>query len=135
MDSKVIINAEIEGSSEIILSLLDYLAIDFSEFNPESSFTIVEVEKNYIKKYHFDELNICSGTLSESMSIEGQWKFTFVGSAEYSILKELMEIIKPYVIGNDTWGLIFKDDFPIIYNGGLEYYPKVENEIKVIYEF
>lgn len=45
-----------------------------------------------------------------------------------------MEIIKPYVVGNDTWGFIFKDTFPIIYNGGLEYYPKIENEIKVIYE-
>lgn len=131
---KIMIDAEIEGSSEIILTLLDFLAVDYSEFNPESSFTIIKVEKNYIKKYRFNEINIHSGSLSESMSIEGQWRFTFHGSAEYSILKELMEIIKPYVVGNDTWGFIFKDNFPIIYNGGLEYYPRIENEIKVIYE-
>lgn len=128
------IDAEIEGSAEIILTLLDYLAIDFSAYRPESLSIQIEMFENYIKKYHFKELNICSGTLSESMEIENQWRFTFTGSAEYSILKELMEIIKPYVIGNDTWGFIFKDDFPIIYNGGLEYYPRIENEIKVIYE-
>lgn len=132
--TKIIIDAEIEGCTEIILCLLDYLTIDFSEFSPESSFTKVEVEKNFIKKYHFNEINVYSGSLFESIIIEGQWRFTFHGSAEYSILKELMEIIKPYVVGNDTWGFIFKDDFPIIYNGGLEYYPKIENEIKVIYE-
>ena len=131
---KIMIDAEIEGSAEIILTLLDYLAIDFSAYSPESLSIQIEMFENYIKKYHFKELNIFSGTLSESMRGEGQWRFTFHGSAEYSILKELMEIIKPYVIGNDTWGFIFKDTFPIIYNGGLEYYPKVENEIKVIYE-
>lgn len=69
---KIMIDAEIEGSSEIILCLLTYLAIDFSEFNPESSFTIIEVEKNFIKKYRFNEINVYSGSLSESISIEGQ---------------------------------------------------------------
>ena len=131
---KIMIDAEIEGSAEIILTLLNYLAIDFSAYSPESISIQIKMFENYIKKYRFKEINIHSGSLTESMSVEGQWRFTFHGSAEYSILKELMEIIKPYVVGNDTWGFIFKDNFPIIYNGGLEYYPKIENEIKVIYE-
>ena len=128
MDSKVIIDADIDTSS-YILYILDRLA-PHSEFYPINDDFY---EENYITKYKFDELEIINGILYRLN--DSTWHINLVCRGKLSILSNLLELINPYVLDNKTWAYLQTDNrFPIMYNEGVIYTPTIKNEMKVVYE-
>ena len=128
MDSKVIIDADIDTSS-YILYILDRLA-PHSEFYPTNNDFY---EENYITKYKFDELEIINDILY--WLNDSTWHIHLVCRGKLSILSNLLELINPYVLDNKTWAYLQTDNrFPIMYNEGVIYTPTIKNEMKVIYE-
>ena len=93
MDSKVIIDADIDTSS-YILYILDRLA-PHSEFYPTNNDFY---EENYITKYKFDELEIINGILYRLN--DSTWHIHLVCRGKLSILSNLLELINPYVLNN-----------------------------------
>lgn len=130
MDSKVIIDADIEvNSSSYILYILDRLA-PHSEFYPTNDDFY---EENYITKYKFDELEVINGILYRLE--DSTWHIHLVCRGNLSILSNLLELINPYVLDNKTWAYLQTDNrFPIMYNEGAKYTPTIKNEMKVVYE-
>ena len=130
MDSKVIIDADIEvNSSSYILYILDRLA-PHSEFYPTNDDFY---EENYITKYKLDELEIINGILYRLK--DSIWHIHLVCRGKLSILSNLLELINPYVLDNKTWAFLQTDNrFPIMYNEGVIYTPTIKNEMKVVYE-
>ena len=128
MDSKVIIDADIDTSS-YILYILDRL-VPHSEFCPtDDDF----YEENYITKYKFNELEIINGILYRLEDLT--WHIHLVCRGKLSILSNLLELINPYVLDNKTWAYLQTDNrFPIMYNEGIIYTPIIKNEMKVVYE-
>lgn len=128
MDSKVIIDADIDTSS-YILYILDRLA-PHSEFYPTNEDFY---EENYITKYKLDELEIINGILYRLEDLT--WHIHLVCRGKLSILSNLLELINPYVIDNKTWAYLQTNNrFPIMYNEGMIYTPTIKNEMKVVYE-
>ena len=128
MDSKVIIDADIDTSS-YILYILDRLA-PHSEFYPT---TDDFYEENYITKYKFNELEIINGILYRLS--DSTWHIHLVCRGKLSILSNLLELINPYVLDNRTWAYLQTDNrFPIMYSEGVIYTPTIKNEMKVVYE-
>lgn len=130
MDSKVIIDADIEvNTSSYILYILDRLVLH-SEFYPTNDDFY---EENYITKYKFDELEIINGILYRLE--DSTWHIHLVCRGKLSILSNLLELINPYVLDNKTWAYLQTDNrFPIMYNEGVIYTPTIKNEMKVVYE-
>ena len=128
MDSKVIIDADIDASS-YILYILDRL-VPHSEFCPTNNDFY---EENYITKYKLDELEIINGILYRLEDLT--WHIHLVCRGKLSILSNLLELINPYVLDNKTWAYLQTDNrFPIMYNEGVIYTPTIKNEMKVVYE-
>ena len=128
MDSKVIIDADIDTSS-YILYILDRLA-PHSEFYPTNNDFY---EENYITKYKFDELEIINGILYRLN--DSTWHIHLVCRGKLFILSNLLELINPYVLNNKTWAYLQTDNrFPIMYNEGVIYTPTIKNEMKIVYE-
>ena len=128
MDSKVIIDADIDTSS-YILYILDRL-VPHSEFCPTNNDFY---EENYITKYKLDELEIINGILYRLEDLT--WHIHLVCRGKLSILSNLLELINPYVLDNKTWAYLQTDNrFPIMYNEGVIYTPTIKNEMKVVYE-
>ena len=130
MDSKVIIDADIEvNTSSYILYILDRLA-PHSEFYPTNEDFY---EENYITKYKLNELEVVNGILYRLNNLT--WHIHLVCRGKLSILNNLLELINPYVLDNKTWAYLQTDNrFPIMYNEGVIYTPTIKNEMKVVYE-
>ena len=100
MDSKVIIDADIDTSS-YILYILDRLA-PHSEFYPTNDDFY---EENYITKYKFDELEIINGILYRLN--DSTWHIHLVCRGKLSILINLSPISRFFACSLFIISLLF----------------------------